>query len=384
MPQGLPNKADFVVVGGGIAGAATAAFLAEGGASVVLVERDAIAAGASGRNSGVVQAPLDPVLAALYRDTLVEYRRLAGSGGGGFALPAEPAGLLHVTRTPAVARRLAAELAATHPELSPEFLDSETLARLEPSLDPAVSACRVAIGYPVAPAAATRAYAAMAERQGVRINVGVPAELVRRGDTVTGVRTGRDERILAGAVVVAAGPWTPEIIDPSGRWCPIRPVWGVVAEVDLVSPPLHVLEEAEIDDTIEPGSAGPAATDASDGFAFSLVTAGGRSVLGSTFLETEPNPDALVPEIRRRGARFVPALADAPVIGTRLCARPQSADGRPLVGRVPWLEGLYVVAGHGPWGISTAPGTARLLADLVLGRRAGVPPALDPARFGGP
>jgi D-hydroxyproline dehydrogenase subunit beta len=71
-------------------------------------------------------------------------------------------------------------------------------------------------------------------------------------------------------------------------------------------------------------------------------------------------------------------------MGTRRCARPQSADGRPLVGRVPWLDGLYVVAGHGPWGISTAPGTAKMLADLMMGRRTGVPPALDPARFGGP
>jgi D-hydroxyproline dehydrogenase subunit beta len=381
VPQGLPTRSDVVVIGGGIAGAATAAFLAEGGASVVLIEREAIAAGASGRNSGVVQAPLDPVLAALYRDTLIEYRRLATTGAGGFALPADPAGLLHVTRTPVVAARLAAELAATHPELGAEFLDGEALARLEPSLDRAVSACRVAIGYPVAPAAATRAYAALAEWHGVRTGVGVPGRLMVEGRRVVGVGTSRSDRVSAGAVVVAAGPWTPEIVDPSGAWCPIRRVWGVVAEVGLASPPRHVLEEAEIDVTIEPGSSRP---DASDGFAFSLVTAGGRSVLGSTFLDVEPDADALVPAIRDRGARFVPALADAPLLGTRRCARPQSADGRPLVGRVPWLDGLYVVAGHGPWGISTAPGTAKLLADLVLGRRASIPPALDPTRFGGP
>jgi glycine/D-amino acid oxidase-like deaminating enzyme len=377
----LPARADVVVIGGGIAGTAAAAFLAEGGASVVVIEREAIAAGASGRNSGVVQAPLDPVLDALYRDTLAEYRRLEKTGAGGFALPADPAGLLHVTRTPAVARRLAAELAATHPELGAEYLDGQALVGLEPSLDRAVCACRVAIGYPVAPGAATRAYAALAERHGVRTGVGFPGELMLRGDRVVGVRTSRVDEVAAGAVVVAAGPWTPEIVDPSGRWSPIRRVWGVVAEVDLASPPRHVLEEADIDEAIEPPHAGSAA---SDGFAFSLVTAAGRTVLGSTFLEAEPDPDGLVAEIRRRGARFVPALADAPLLGTRRCARPQSADGRPLVGGVPWLDGLYVVAGHGPWGISTGPGSAKLLADLVLGRRAGVPPALDPARFGGP
>ncbi|MEX2011239.1 MAG: FAD-dependent oxidoreductase [Chloroflexota bacterium] len=319
MARGLPSQADVVVIGGGIAGAATAAFLAEGGASVALVEREAIAAGASGRNSGVVQAPLDPVLAALYRDTLIEYRRLAQTGAGGFALPVGPAGLLHVTREPAVAIRLAAQLAATHPELGAEFLDGEALARLEPSLDPAVSACRVAIGYPVAPAAATRAYAALAERHGVRSGVGVPGLLILEGSRVVGVRTSQADHVSAEAVVVAAGPWTPEIVDPSGAWRPIRPVWGVVAEVDLASPPRHVLEEAEIDDTIEPTSAAArsAAPDPSDGFAFSLVTAAGRSVLGSTFLEAEPDADALIPAIRERGARFVPALADAPLLGSR-------------------------------------------------------------------
>jgi D-hydroxyproline dehydrogenase subunit beta len=384
VPSGSPKHADVIVIGGGIAGAASAAFLAEGGASVLLVEREAIAAGASGRNSGVVQAPLDPVLAALYRDTLLEYRRLAESGAGGFALPPDPAGLLHVTHSAAIARRLAAELAATHPELSPEFLDGEALVSLEPSIDPAVSACRVAIGYPVAPAGATRAYVELAHARGVAVVIGASAEVTHEDSRVTGVKTVGGSSFGAGAVVVAAGPWTPEIVDPTGRWRPIRPVWGVVAEVQLASPPRHVLEEAEIDGTIEPPSGGPPAGEPSDGFAFSLVTAAGRSVLGSTFLETEPDPDALVPALRRRGARFVPALADAPLIGTRRCARPQSADGRPLVGRVPWLDGLYVLAGHGPWGISTGPGAARMLADLVLGRTAGVPPALDPARFGGP
>lgn len=386
MPGGLPSRADVVVIGGGIAGAATAAFLAEGGASVVLVEREAVAAGASGRNSGVVQAPLDTVLAAMYRDTLAEYRLLEESGAGSFALPAEPAGLLHVTRRPEVAMGLAVALAATHPELSPEYLDGEALAAVEPSLHPAVAACRVAIGYPVAPAAATRAYAALGESYGVRIGVGLPCGLVVQKGRVSGVRTGPRDFVLADAVVVAAGPWTPEVVDPTGRWRPIEALWGVVAEVDLASPPRHVLEEAEIDVTIEPGSGGrPAAVaDEPDGLAFSLVTAAGRSVLGSTFLETEPDPDALVPAIRRRGATFVPALAHAPLLATRRCARPLSADGRPLVGRVPWLDGVFVVAGHGPWGISTGPGTARLLADLVLGHRAGVPEALDPARFGGP
>jgi glycine/D-amino acid oxidase-like deaminating enzyme len=42
---------------------------------------------------------------------------------------------------------------------------------------------------------------------------------------------------------------------------------------------------------------------------------------------------------------------------------------------------VVVAAGHGPWGISLGPASARLVADLVLGRAAAPAPAFDPARF---
>jgi gamma-glutamylputrescine oxidase len=54
-PEGeLPDAADVVVVGGGMLGSWTAYWLARGGANVVLVERTAIAWGATGRNGGFV------------------------------------------------------------------------------------------------------------------------------------------------------------------------------------------------------------------------------------------------------------------------------------------------------------------------------------------
>ena len=67
---------DVAVIGGGIVGTATAAFLAEGGARVTLYEREALAAGASGRNSGVVQHPFDSALVPLYEETVQIYRRV--------------------------------------------------------------------------------------------------------------------------------------------------------------------------------------------------------------------------------------------------------------------------------------------------------------------
>jgi glycine/D-amino acid oxidase-like deaminating enzyme len=89
--------------------------------------------------------------------------------------------------------------------------------------------------------------------------------------------------------------------------------------------------------------------------------------VGSTFLAEEPDPVAWIPELRRRAQRFVPAVARARVQGARACARPVSLDGRPLVGPL-GTAGLWLAAGHGPWGISTGPATGRLAADAVLGR----------------
>ena len=81
-----------------------------------------------------------------------------------------------------------------------------------------------------------------------------------------------------------------------------------------------------------------------------------------------------------RAATFLPALARARPRGVRACARPQSLDGRPLVGEAVGVEGLWVAAGHGPWGISTGPATARLVVDAIRGR-AEVPAALSVRRM---
>lgn len=376
-PTSLPfaGSPDVVVIGGGIAGATTTAHLAETGRRVVLLERTHLAAGASGRNSGVVQHPFDHVLVALHLETVDLYRRLEIATDGAFRLPAQPVGLLSVTHNVDVARRLADALAMAHPRLEPTFLDPAAARAAEPALGPGVAACRLAIGYPVAPAAATRAYATWARTLGAVVREGAEAQPWVVGDRVRGVRLADGSTILADSVVVAAGPWTPAVVDPSGSWRPIRPLWGVVVSIALDGPPRYVLEEAEID--IE-----PAGDDAPNGPAFSLVTAEGASSLGSTFLDDEPDASALVDALVARGATFVPAVRHSRRGAIRACARPLSQDGRPLIGRIPWVDGLWVVAGHGPWGISTGPASGRLLADLITGREAGPPPELDPARFG--
>jgi D-amino-acid dehydrogenase len=185
----------------------------------------------------------------------------------------------------------------------------------------------------------------------------------------------------ADVVLVAAGPWTSEVVVPEGAWRPIVARWGVVVETLLDAPPRHVIEEAEMDEVVGPPGS-PTETD-DDPPSSSLVTAGGVSVVGSTFLANEPDPAAWTERLLERCLRFVPGLLSAPIRETRACARPVSVDGRPLLGAVPGVDGLFVCAGHGPWGISTGPGSARWVVDLMLGRGA-IPADLDVGRFGAP
>ena len=379
---------DVAIVGGGIVGAAAAAFLAEAGASVTLIERDGLASAASGANSGVIQHPFDPVLAALYRETLVHDRRLAEQDVG-FTMAAAPAGLLYVSRDERAVRETDRALELAFPDLGRDVVGGAQLERLDPAVSPELWACRVDIGFPVQPAASTYGFATLAERAGARIRAGRAAALAYEGDRVTGVVVD-GVQLAAGAVLVAAGPWTPEVIDPIGRWRPIQPRWGVVVETLLPDAPRHVLEEAEIGDSIGTDLPMPdlAVADAGVGGAkehevdFSLVPLGAVASVGSTFLARQPVPGDWVEPILARAARFVPAVADAPIRGTRSCPRPQSLDGRPLIGAVPGRDGLFVCAGHGPWGISTGPASARMVADAILGRSPAVPSALDPGRFG--
>jgi D-amino-acid dehydrogenase len=56
--------------------------------------------------------------------------------------------------------------------------------------------------------------------------------------------------------------------------------------------------------------------------------------------------------------------------------RPYPSDGLPIIGRVPGRERLFVATGHGRLGITLAPVTGELLADVILG--GAEPPELAP------
>jgi len=360
---------EIVIIGGGIIGCAAAAILADCGARVTLVERTAIGSGASGRNLGSIQHPLDPVLAPLYHESLTRYRALA-DGTGEFAIGGEPAGLLLLNRDADAAAAQARRQQDAVPELLPRLLSPEEVVRAEPSLRYGPAAVRLATGYPIPPASATAAWARLAEERGARILIGSAARPVIEDATAVGVLLDDGSSLAADAILVAAGPWTPALVDPSGAWTPISATWGVTLRLRLDrSAPRHIVEEDELD-TINRAAAATARaaaeTNTEPPSLFSIASAGGVSTLGSTFLPREPDPALIAPLLLRRATEFLPAIVGAEVLERRLCARPQSVDGRPFIGPVAAVGGLFVCAGHGPWGISTGPASAAMAARSIL------------------
>jgi glycine/D-amino acid oxidase-like deaminating enzyme len=335
---------DVAIVGGGIVGCSLAALLAEAGAAVTLYEREAIAAAASGRNSGALQHPMDEPLVPLYAASLELYRELEG-----FALPEAAAGVLVISDDAAGLEHDRAELAARFPEVAPEAVDPHAL---EPALAEGLAGYRLDTGRPVPPAAATTAFAERARAAGAQLRIGTAV-----GDVA---------ELSSDLVVIAAGPWAGDLIG-----APIAPLWGVVVEVGLPDPPRHVVEQAGVEALVADGGAVESI--------FSIVTADGVSSVGSTFLADEPDARRLAPLLLERGARYLPALAGVRERRSRACPRPLSADGRPLLGQIG--ERLWIASGHGPWGISLGPGSARLVADAILGADR-IPPALAAGRFG--
>jgi glycine/D-amino acid oxidase-like deaminating enzyme len=364
----MSRSPDVAVIGGGIIGCSAAAILAERGATVTLFEATAIGAGASGRNLGAIQHPFDVVLAPLYRATLEHYWGLAALDDG-FSLAAEPAGVLMLNRDPDGSRRQVAHLNAIAPDLGADFMDADEVTAAEPSLVPGFAACRLATGYPVPPAWATAAYERLAVRRGARIRVGAAATPWVEEGQVRGVQVADGSRVAAGAALIAAGPWSSPLVDPTGAWEAIRRTWGVTVQLDLgAASPTHVIEEDEVDAVNRPlvAEARASAEDADPPTVFSVASAAGVSTLGSSFLPREPDPAPIARLLIDRGARYLPAIATAPVREIRVCARPQSVDGRPFIGGVAGVAGLFVCAGHGPWGISTGPASAELAVNALL------------------
>jgi glycine/D-amino acid oxidase-like deaminating enzyme len=294
----------------------------------------------------------------------------------------EPVGALILAEDEEEARTLVA-----HHErfagLEPTLLDPEQTKAAEPLLAPGLWGCMLATGYPLRPLEATSAIAALAREAGAHFVVGGPAGVDSGSDWSAAVAA---ERLAAGdEVVVAAGWETPSVLAAvqrdRGQELALREdfvtgLWGVIVSVELPTRPLHPLIEGALASAHGGGEIVVQAP-------FTLLDSPSWLAVGSTMIEgDEPDGAEWTPRLLERGTRFVPSIAQAQVKETLVCARPKAFDNRPILGRVPGDERLWVATGHGGRGMSIGAASARLLADAVLaGDDSAIPAELSAARL---
>jgi glycine/D-amino acid oxidase-like deaminating enzyme len=369
---------DVVIVGGGIIGAACAWDLARRGVSVTLLERAELAAGASGRNQGLLGPPDDPVNSPLYQPSLRFYREAADRAPLPIWIDEEPLTHLLVTLGSDEVEEPTGAI-----ELGPA-----ELRELEPELTPSAERGWLGEGWTrLDPRALTIGLALCAAESGGSIRHHLPARALSiDGDRVTGVVT--DEGSLeAEVVVMAAGPWSGPLLEPLGVRLPLGAARGWI--VRLGDPPAslrHLVERAGWRASERKANAASTPT----GGAFVNE---GVSAVGGALLNPHPSGDVLVgwsrepvvgpepadPDVTRRqvadAIELVPSLAEARVRSAWWGLRPMTPDERPMIGRV--RDGLVIATGHGSEGVFLGGGTALLVTSIALGE----PPPFDPAPF---
>lgn len=368
----------MVVVGGGIIGCATAYELARKGANVTLLERSELAAGASGRNHGLLVSPLDPALVPMARASLAAYDEIRDLAPVPITLDPSPIGFLLAAGDDPVERAAGQEEAeaAARCGVAIEPLDPAAMAELEPAL-----ARNLAEGWLLEdarrldPAALTVSYALMAQAHEADVRTHVTTRaLVMAEDRVRGVITDHGP-IRADHVIVAAGPWTASLLRPIGIDLPVSGARGWLVHLAPPEPvvrrlvgragwhvppssePFPPLRAAEVAEGNPAAEAGVLLQPNADG---TLLVGGSRQRV----VTAEPEDSSVPKRLLIEAIRLVPALAKAAVLGAWWGIRPVTPDGRPVVGRV--REGLTVATGHGSLGVILAAGTASLIAGVMF------------------
>jgi D-amino-acid dehydrogenase len=412
---------EVIVVGGGLAGLASAYALHEAGYTVrVLERREDVALETSFANGGILTPSMpDPwnapgvhwqLLRWLGREDapmLLRPSRLPGYLGWGLRFLAASSassyqasmranyrlcayslerlrawrtslsleyavgtrGTLEVYRDPRSFEHAVGEVRSLAPlGLVGEPLDPAGIARLEPLLGEIQGDLVGAIYYPADESGDAllfcRALRERLEARGVRVSVSTAVRAVRvTAARAVGVDT--DDGFVPGShVVLAAGPWSRELLAASGVRVLVRPVKGysLSIPIDPRAGPRHALADDSLHAVMTPLGA--------------TLRLAGTAEFSGWDLTLRP---ARVQALWRLLAALSPTLArtvDRSSARAWCGLRPMSADGRPYIGATP-VAGLFVNTGHGHLGWTQAAGSAALLAQLMRG----APTAVDPRPF---
>lgn len=384
----MNRTADVVVIGGGVIGTSVAYFLSAAGADVVVVEKEDVAAGASGHGPGFFNAfggdfSPGPHLALglesirLIREHMAHLEEFQEEPGWfndrpGLAPAFSEEALVHHKEMYAAS---GAQLEAAG--AGAEWLDADQIRAHEPLLAPDVlggylfpSVIQVD-GWKLA-----RMYLAAATAVGARFVKAEVAGLVWEGERASGVRLADGSTFGAAAVVVAMGSWTPLASVWLGFPLPMCNLKGQLHTLRVpggVTLKHHVIERIALMQYPNGDLLLAATPDPAPGGGLRPTDAYIRPLFEGHAL---PEDTQLLYDTGL--ARF-PFLKDAEVTGDLAGGRPMSVDLLPIIGATPALENVHIASGHGRKGIHLSAATGKLVADTILSGTSDL--AVDPAVY---
>ncbi|MHB8891331.1 MAG: NAD(P)/FAD-dependent oxidoreductase [Candidatus Limnocylindrales bacterium] len=367
----MSDTADVIVIGAGVQGASLAFHLASRGASVIVLERSTVAAGATGRSSGLVRLHYD--LLAETRLAWVSFpyfRDWAERVGGecGFT----KTGFLWIE--PASGGDRLRSNVADHRALGIEttVVDAAEMRRIAPGLavdDDEVAAYEPGSGY-ADPSGTASGFMRAARDLGARLVQGAEVTAIPvDGGRVTGVETTRGA-FGAPVVVNAAGGWAARVAALAGLEIPVT-VWrhdtGYLGAPADIARPIPVVIDSAHGMYFRP-----------EGSELVLIGLEDHSGMGGSPDRDTSEAD---PDFRERATERIISRVPGLIEGTfRMSHSGQDGitpDQRPILGPA-GPEGFYLDCGHSGTGFKTAPAVGLAMSELILD---GAAPSVDIAPF---
>ena len=360
----MKSRAECVIIGGGVVGAAIAYYLARGGMTdCVLVEADYLSSGATGRcGGGIRQQWSTEANARLAIESVREFSTLEEEldadieflQGGYLVLAYTDEDVAQFEKNVGLQQGLGLDVAILTPD--------EIVERVVPELN--TDGVRMATYCPsdasANPFLTTQAYADAARRLGVEIELFTPVtRILTDGGKVTGVETSRGT-ISAPLVVNVAGSHSVPIAATAGVDLPITPCRRQI----LVTEPLERFFH-------------PMIISFSFGIYFRQAKHG--SVIGGFGDPDEPagfnqtSSLEFLTTMSSKLAFLMPRLRSVKVVRQWGGLYDLTPDAQPLLGETDGVEGFFQASGFSGHGFMIAPKVAMLVAQAV----AGTEPDLD-------
>jgi glycine/D-amino acid oxidase-like deaminating enzyme len=358
----MSQTADVVVVGGGVNGASITYALAARGVKVALVEKGALASGASGRSSALVRMHYtnewDARLAWASFPVFKHWSELMGGPAvfthTGFVNVVAPKYADNLRRNVAMLRGIGINTSAI---TAAELRELQPFTNVE---DIGAAAYEPDSGY-ANPAETVEGFRRRASELGAQIlQWTAVTQVVRQESRVIGVETSAG-RIDAASVIVAAGAWSRRLCAEFGLALPARP--KAIDTVAVTRPPELESHMVCIDNVL--GN-------------YFRPESGGLTLAGVPCQEWDIDPDtlgtALPPQAAGTGAQLlthrIPAMERATLSRGYRAFDIYSADRHAILGAVDGIDGLYLATAFSGAGFKIAPAVGVCMAELVVEGRA--------------